>query len=247
MRDYTYSASRSRKSNRYSQHSTSREWLHILLFYVIPFIVINGIIFILVTAKPSFTFVLGDTHDYLTADIQLSVNSLLPTKDLTVTLDGEPVELETIRSRNYKFTISKNGILEMNVKAVNGMTASLFEQIDILDDTPPSVDNYSIEDGILTFTIEDSQSGMNYDSIYATDASGQTIQPASINKDTGVVTFPINGEPITVFAADLSGHESQTTFTPTGGLNAEEAEKGSTEKNGTEKEEADKKDTIVIE
>ena len=216
MRDYTYSTAQRRKHTGRSGRSVSsgQEWLHNLLFYILPFIVINGLIFFLVTTKPKCELVIGEDHDYLSTEIKLDIKSFLPTKDLTVTLDSEPLELVKVKKNSYTAVITKNGALDISVKSMNGMTASIYEYVGVLDDNPPSLNNSVVEDGILTFTIEDSQSGVNFDAIYATDSMGITIYPASIDKTTGTVTFPIDADGLTIYTSDLSGNQGQTTVTP---------------------------------
>ena len=44
--------------------------------------------------------------------------------------------------------------------------------------------------GILTITAEDSQSGINFDAVYATDEEEKTVKPSHINKESGEITFP---------------------------------------------------------
>ena len=224
MREYAYDSPRRQKSSgRYRQSSSNTEWVHILLFYILPFIIVNGLIFFLVTAKPSFQLTIGETHDYLSTEIQLKVKSILPTKELSVALNSEPVELTKGKGGVYTAALTKNGTLELSVKSLNGMAAFQYENISILDDNPPAVDKYSIEDGILTFTLEDSQSGIDYNSIYAIDASGVSIFPKTADKNTGTVTFEMESDTLTVFTSDLSGNESQTTFNRTSGETSETA------------------------
>lgn len=226
MRDYAYSAPRRRRhTGRSGGYSIlDQEWLHTLLFYILPFIVINGLIFFLVTTKPEYELTIGEAHDYQTTDIQLHINSFLPVKELNVTLDSEPVELTPLKKNSYTATISKNGVLEIYVKSFNGMVSNNYEHISILDDNPPAVDAYAIEDGVLTFTLVDSQSGIDFNSVYATDSMGVTVYPSSVNKTSGEITFNMDANGLTVFANDLSGNQSQTTFTPQS--SAEDGEAG---------------------
>lgn len=216
MRDYAYSTSPRRRNTGRSSRSTSsgQEWIHILLFYFLPFIVINGLLFFLVTSSPKCELTIGETHDYLSAEIQLSVKSFLPTKELTVSMDSEPIEMTKGKGHTYTATVTKNGVLEVYAKSINGMATSAYEHVNILDDNPPAVDNYSMEDGVLKFTLEDSQSGVDFNSIYATDSSGVTVYPSSVDKTTGTITFNVDAGGLTVFISDLSGNQSQTTFTP---------------------------------
>ncbi len=63
----------------------------VLLFYVLPFIVVNSIIFILVTAAPKGDLTIGEATNFTTTTMELKIKSLLPIKEMTVTLDGGAV------------------------------------------------------------------------------------------------------------------------------------------------------------
>lgn len=208
MNNYTYSRSYSRNGYK----NSTDDWLHILLFYVLPFVVVNGLIFFFVTATPKCTLTIGDNHDYISADIEFTLKSVLPTKNLTVTLDSEPIELTKKGKKTYTATLQKNGLLEISVSSINGMSTTVYEPVSVLDDIPPSVEEYSIEEGILTFQIIDTQSGIDYNSIYATDSQGLTVLPTSINKQTGSITFLMDTQGLTVHSKDMTGNESQTVF-----------------------------------
>ncbi len=64
------------------------------------------------------------------------------------------------------------------------MQAQDIEHIAVLDDTPPSFDEESvvIENGTLTITIEDSISGINYDSMLPMMQEPRSFLTATIRK-----------------------------------------------------------------
>ena len=87
--------------------------------------------------------------------------------------------------------MTNNGTLEIYALSLNGMQAQDIEHIAVLDDTAPSFDEDSavMENGKLTVTLEDSISGVNYNSIYATDDAGTKVLPESCDQETGEITF----------------------------------------------------------
>ncbi len=202
---------------RRRQKNTAEEWMHVLLFYVLPFVVFNGLLFFLVTSRPSLQVTVADTNDYLSTEVHVEIKSFLPTTDLNVTMDGEPLELTKNKSRSYTATVYKNGSVEAAVKNFNGMTATVFEQVNVLDDLPPSVESASVVDGILTLTVADSQAGVDFDSIYALDASGDQIEPVSVNRDTNTLSYKIESGSIQIVALDRAGNESRSTITANNG------------------------------
>lgn len=204
-----------RKSNRRRrrQKNTLAEWRQILLFYVLPFILFNGLLFYIVTAKPALTCTVGDTNDYLSTQVRISVTSKFPTKELTVTMDGEPLEMTKDKKHTYTATVYKNGSIEASITNFNGMSSTVFEHVNVLDDNPPTIENANIIDGILTLTITDSQAGVDFDSVYALDQAGERIEPLSVNRDTGVLTYKMNSGSISVISSDRAGNESHSTIT----------------------------------
>ena len=151
----------------------------VLLFYVLPFIVVNSIIFILVTAAPKGDLTIGEADNFTTTTMELKIKSLFPIKAMTVTLDGNEVELTKTASKTYTAVLGSNGTVKVSLTAFNGMKNVFSEQVNILDDTPPDIKDSIIEDGVLSFRLEDTQSGVNYDTIYAYDDDTPEILPLS--------------------------------------------------------------------
>ena len=98
------------------------------------------------------------------------------------------------------------------MKNFNGMALLEYEHIDILDDEPPAIEDYVSEDGLLSFTVVDVQSGIDYASIMAHTSSGQQILPLSVDKATGRVSFQMDPNGLSVSVRDMSGNEYLTTF-----------------------------------
>ena len=194
------------------EHKNSNDTVRVLLFYVLPFIIFNTILFLLVTSRPRFEINVGETTDYQSTVVTITQKSLIPVTEMATSLDGEVLELQKVGSRQYAVSIHKNGALEVSMKGMNGMTRTTFEHISILDDAPPAVSDSSIDQGILTVTFEDSQAGLDYQSIYAVDSMNQQIYPISVDKVTNSATFAMDSNGLVVHAADLSGNEMQATF-----------------------------------
>ena len=137
-------------------------FLSILLFYVLPFIVFNGLIFFLVTSKPKAELTVLESSDYTTTNIELKIKSLLPQKSIVATLDGTAVDLIKTGSKTYSAVLHNNGLLNVQVIGFNKMKTNLDEQVSVLDDTAPIMKDRLIEDGVFSFRLEDSQSGVRF-------------------------------------------------------------------------------------
>lgn len=207
---------RGKGSSGYRYDSGRSEFMTVLLFYVLPFIVVNSIIFVLATASPKGTMTISDTSDFMTTTMELKIKSLLPVKSMEVTLDGNKIEPEKTAAKTYTATLNSNGTLKVELTAVNGMKNIFNEQINILDDTPPNINDSIIEDGVLSFRLEDSQSGVDYSTIHASDDDTPEILPLSIDRSTGIITFEMQKDNLTVCAKDNIGNELRVTITPRG-------------------------------
>lgn len=205
----------SRNSYRQSARTRRRssgDFPHVLLFYVLPFIVFNGILFFIVTSRPKITLEVADTNDYLSTEATLTVRSWYPTKSVKLsTMDGE---LEPVKGKGRTYTVylNKNGVLEAEVVNLNGMSSIVYEQINILDENPPAIEDARIEDGVVTLTVTDSQSGVDFDSIYALDANGRQVEPVSGDRNTNTISFEMNTSSLQVYAKDKAGLEVHGSF-----------------------------------
>ena len=224
----SYSAPRSSRASGHTRSSASRQdhrrtrrpqkngntnFGRILLCYILPFIVVNLAIFFIVTATPRIEMNVSDTTDYKTIDVSFKIHSLLPLKKMTTTLESEPIEFKKEKGV-YHAVLTTNGTLEVYALSLNGMQAQDVEHIAVLDDTAPSFDEESVvmEDGTLVVTLDDSISGINYDSIYATNDAGTKVLPESCDKETGEITFKLEEGSLTVYVEDMAGNPNQATF-----------------------------------
>lgn len=213
--DYRSSSRTSAPRYGYKSPKKQDDFLHVLLFYVVPFIVFNGLLFFLLTTKPKVEIAVGTTKDYKTTSAEITVKSFLPIKSIVSTQESAELPLEKTGRGKYTAAINKNGVIEIMVASLNGMITAAYEPVDILDDLPPSInEDFTIEDNILTFTIEDSQSGVDFNSITATTAMGVPVTP-SIDKSNSKISFEIDSTGLTVYASDMCGNATQANFNPT--------------------------------
>ena len=201
---------------RVKKSKLSSEFMKTLLFFVVPYIIINGIIFCLVTATPKIEIRLSDTNDYQTVKAGFTVSSLLPLKDLTVTLDSEEIPY-TKSGSSGSAVISKNGTFYIEATAINGMHATALTEISVLDDTPPLIDDASchIEEGVLSFKVSDTQSGVDWAKICAVTPDGKEVRPTEYKKESGLVRIPMEVDEMELVIYDLVGNKRTATVTAT--------------------------------
>ncbi len=218
---------------RYGMKSSKKQsdFVHLLLFYILPFVVFNGLLFFFMTTKPKVSISVAAPKDYTSTTAEIEVSSILPIKSMVVTQESVEIQLEKTSRGHYTAAITANGVLEVSVVGFNGMTAAAYEPIDVLDDTPPSInEDFVIEDGILTFTIEDSQSGVDFTTIRATASDGTSVSPLSVDKNTNKVSFEMDSNGLTIHASDMCGNAVQA------GFNTDTHEVVQTEEGGAEQQ-----------
>jgi len=207
---------RRRTSSGYRRDNGKSGFLSVLLFYVLPFIVVNGLIFFLVTSRPKGEITIGESSDYISTTMELKIKSLLPVKSMEVALNGSPVEMTKTGHKTYSAVLKSNGTLAVKLTCFNKMKTVLDEQVDVLDDTPPVIKDSELDNGVLSFRLEDSQSGVDYSSIFGCDEDNQDIAPLSIDRSTGRVTFELRKDNLNITAKDNIGNELHATITPQG-------------------------------
>ncbi len=200
----------SRRKNKKTQ-----EQKELFLYYILPFVVVNIIIFVLATSIPRFSVQVIDNQDYKTATIQITKNKLYPFKELLVSIDETPIELtkdEQGMKTIYSATLDRNGSVAVKSNGYNGMSHTVFEQISNIDDTPPVLYGEITEHFSVHIEFEDSQSGVDYDNIYGIDDTGKTVYPISIDKTAMSVEFDYTDGTLEVHVSDNMGNESVATF-----------------------------------
>lgn len=204
-----YSAHGNLMKNTSSQSGLSR----FLLGFLIPYLIINGLVLLFVIQAPTITASEPDTKDYQNAEVSFKVSSLIPLKSVTASIEGQDVPLEKSGS-SYKCTVTNNGNLTVTAVAINSMTKSSHIQINLLDEANPVIDEDSVVlgAGYLEFVVSDTQSGVDWDSIYAVDSLGNNLKPTDVNKTTGKVTFSMAADSISVYVKDLANNEAQANF-----------------------------------
>ena len=218
MEYYQKSAYRSNK--KYKQKS-SGGLPDLLLFYILPFIVFNSILFYCVASSPKINLEIQDTKDYLSTQASMTIESWFPTKSISFNMDGEELEPVKDKRRTYSVPITRNGVLEVTVVNLNGMSSTVLKHVNVLDDIPPSFENATLEDGILMLRVTDSQSLVNSDAIYAVDSAGIQRAPLSVeriedtidNTTAYSITFEMDLNGLHVYVQDKAGNEAQKTFT----------------------------------
>ena len=196
-------------------------FIRIIFGFLVPFFVINGLIYFLYTAHPTINIDTSDNaiKDNGTANISFTIDCPIPLSSIIVYRnedDGGINEIPyTKLGDKYNINISENGTYIIVAKSLNNSVAKTSTYIDTLDNNPPTI---NMENAILigksiTFVISDDQSGINYDNLYSIDDSGRKEHPQSLDESSGTVTFRFeNTKTLTIHVEDMSGNSFETTI-----------------------------------
>lgn len=185
---------------------------NVFLFYVIPFLLLNLLIFFLVTLRPKFKLHIEESVDFRSAEIELEMHPRLPLAAFDGKLDDTPLNLENLGGGHYKTSVDKNGTLEVTVRYINGMSRTQYEHIGSVDDQPPLISGEELDGNMLTVSFDDAQSGVDYDSIYGMDANEERVLPRSIDDAAHTAVFQITTDRLEIHASDKLGHEAVCNF-----------------------------------
>ena len=189
--------------------------LRFFFCFLIPYILINGIVFFLFIQTPKINVVEQDSKDYEENKIKFSIDCLLPVTDVKTYYQESEIAYSKLGSV-YIINADNNGAYKINVTALNNSTANSIIEIDTQDSVPPTIDLDSavITGNTLIISVHDNQSGINYDNLYATLENGTRLNPTYIDKSSGTVQFHITeGKTVIVHVEDDFGNHSDTSFT----------------------------------
>ena len=181
------------------------------LKYIIAFIFINVIIFFAVTSQPHFEISTVADPDSKSVEIRVTQKSIFPLQSFTMNLDDSPLSY-TKNGNTYVATATKNGTLEVVATNINTMSQTIYERIDSIDSTTPTIFAQLVKKGILNITFEDGHSNIDYDSIYALDSNDKRLKPTKINEEEGRATFEFDTYSIKAFVSDTAGNEGEVEF-----------------------------------
>ena len=196
-------------------------FLRIFFGFLVPFVVINGLIYFLYTAHPTIIITKNDNNieEDGTVNVSFTIDCPIPVSSIIVYRNEEDNTINEIPytklGDTYNINLSENGTYIIVAKSLNNSVARTSTNIDNLDNTAPTI---HMEDAILigksiTLVISDDQSGINYDNLYSIDDSGRKEYPQSLDESSGTVTFRFeNTSSLTIHAEDMSGNSIETTI-----------------------------------
>lgn len=183
--------------------------------FLIPFVVINGLIFFLFIQVPNINIVKEDSSDYEESKVKFSVDCLLPITQINTYFDDKEIAY-TKNGDTYIINADNNGSYKITATALNKSVSEALVTIEAKDVSAPSIDldNAVVTGKTLIFYVSDAQSEINYDNLYGVLENGEKITPIHTDAASGNVQFNIeSGEKVVVHVEDIEGNGADITFT----------------------------------
>lgn len=182
--------------------------------FLIPYVIINGILFFFFIQVPNITLIDKESAEYEDSKIKFSVNCILPI--INIKTSYEDKEIPYIKYGDmYIIDANDNGSYQIAATALNRATAQVIATIETKDVVSPiiDIDNAVITSNMLIFSIYDAESEINFDNIYAITENGDKIAPSYIDRSSNTIQFQIEaGKKLTVHVEDIEGNPTETTF-----------------------------------
>ena len=149
------------KNNRTKHKMSALEIILRFLFgFLVPFVLINGLIFFLYIQYPTISTIGADDKDYENNKIKFTISCLLPITDVKTFLQDE--ELPYTKLGNvYIIDSSENGSYKITATCLNGAMSSVEVPLAALDNTAPIIDveNSRIVGNVLSVIISHANEG----------------------------------------------------------------------------------------
>ena len=183
--------------------------------FLIPFVVINGIIFFLFIQVPTINITKEDSSDYEESKIKFQVECILPITEIKTYFNDTDVPY-TKNGDTYIINADENGTYKIIASALNKASSEALATVETKDVIAPTIDleNAVVTGNTLIFSVKDEQSEINYDNLYGLLENGEKISPSHIDAVSGNIQFKIeSGEKIIIHVEDIEGNGADITFT----------------------------------
>lgn len=145
-----------------------------------------------------------------TAQVDVTVDSRLPVSRLVLTGDnGREYYGVRLSGNTYRAIVADNGTYTVTAKTNSGKSAVASAQVDCIDRKNPTVREALYEDGATKIYFAADESGIAYDNIYCTDASGAVTKPSYTDPSKDLAVFYLPEEDLTLHFEDKAGNTSE--------------------------------------
>lgn len=197
-----------------SKMSIGEIFLRFFFGFLFPFVIINGLILFFFIQVPTITPVDENSTEFEDSKIKFSIDCILPIININTYFEDTEIAYSKL-GNTYVVEANENGNYKIIATALNKASTQVTVTIETKDIIAPTinVDSATITSNLLSFTVSDEHSEINYDAVYATNDNGEKVSPIYIENLTGTIQFEIKpGEQLTVHIEDIEGNSTETMF-----------------------------------
>ena len=145
---------------------------------------------------------------------EIAVHTLLPIKSVTASINGANMPVYETDNHIYSIDPTRSGTVTVTATTINEQINTITIDVKVVrtDTTPPElVKSATVGDSVYLY-IKDTDSGIDYSSIYGKDANGNTVEPRSHNSKDGYVIFGYPESKTQIYVSDKDGNTLQLTL-----------------------------------
>lgn len=157
---------------------------------------------------------LATAKDALSADYEIKIQSLMPVRSVSATLNDQPLPVNRVSGKHFSVNVQKNGILSITVTLMNNLSEKYSTNVSHFDQTDPIITRHQLQGDQFYVYVKDEESGVDFPGIYALTLEGERISPLSYEETSGLVVFPYSGQPLNLYLPDRQGNTLQAVLTP---------------------------------
>lgn len=171
----------------------------LILFFMLP----------LLFLMPAFSLDLSADSEPGSPVYHIEVDTFLPISRITAVIDGHNVSVYETGDCTYSIEPTRNGRMTVTVTLANRQYLVQEILVDTVDREAPQLISNQQKKRHVYLYLEDKDSGIDYDGIYAVYENGERAEPLSFDRDTGCVEFAYPDTMMNVYIPDMAGNRLQ--------------------------------------
>ena len=174
-----------------------------LLFAMLPLL--------FVTPKVSANWVEGSQPG--SPIYEVVADSFLPVESVRARMGAQEMDVYQVSENTYRVRPIQNGTLVITVTLTNKQSTETRVEVDGVDVTPPQLLGSSLVGDELEIFLSDDSGELDFASIYAVDADGNTVYPLRYDEERMSVTFAYPDAYLNMFISDKCKNPLQLVLT----------------------------------
>ena len=133
-------------------------------------------------------------------------NPVIPVDRVTASIGGHYIPVYETESHVYQIEPEANGEMVITVVLKNKQTNTYTVTVSDVDTKAPELISHKQSGDNIALFVEDADSGIEYDEVYALNTSGERILPVSYNEETGEIDFEYPNEALNIYIPDQASN-----------------------------------------